>query len=89
MEADPTPPDAYRQEYYAGHAEDTAWVLETGVHVDVPYGPLDGVLRTMEWTRLEPKVVDEKSYAPGIGIVLERGVAGGQEVAKLVKVAGP
>jgi hypothetical protein len=89
MEASPTPPDAYRQEYYAGHAEDTAWVLQTGMHVDVPYGSLDQVLRTMEWTRIEPRVVDMKFYAPGIGIVLEKGVAGGQEVAKLVKVAGP
>jgi hypothetical protein len=89
MEATPTPPDAYRQEYYAGHAEDTAWVLQTGMRITVPYGTLDRVLRTMEWTRLEPRVVDMKFSAPGIGIVLEKGVAGGQEVAKLVQVSGP
>ena len=38
----------------------------------------------MEWSPLEPKVVDQKYYAPGIGIVYEVSVAGGQEVAKLV-----
>jgi hypothetical protein len=88
MEAAPTAPDAYRQEYYAGQAEDMAWILQTGMHVDVPYGSFDQGLRTMEWARIEPRVVDMKFYAPGIGIVLEKGVAGGQEVAKLVKVSG-
>jgi hypothetical protein len=89
MEASPAVTDAYRQEFYAGQAEDQAWVIQTGMHVDVPYGPLDGVLRTMEWARIEPKVVDMKFYAPGIGIVLEKALSGGQEVAELVKVSGP
>ncbi len=26
MEADPQVPDSYRQEYYVGEAEDTAWI---------------------------------------------------------------
>jgi hypothetical protein len=43
----------------------------------------------MEWARIEPRVVDMKFYAPGIGIVLEKALAGGQEVAELVKVSGP
>jgi hypothetical protein len=33
-------------------------------------------------------VVDQKVYAPGLGIVLEQAIAGGQEVAKLVRVIG-
>jgi hypothetical protein len=89
MEASPSVTDAYRQEYYAGQAEDQAWVIQTGMHVEVPYGSLDAVLRTMEWARIEPRVVDMKFYAPGIGIVLEKALAGGQEVAELVKVSGP
>jgi hypothetical protein len=40
----------------------------------------------MEWSRLEPKVVDQKYYAPGIGIVYEVTVAGGQETSKLVRI---
>lgn len=86
MEADPQVADGYRQEFLAGHAEDQAWVLSLGNTVRVPFGNLHQVLRTMEWTPLEEKVIDEKYYAPGIGIVLEVSVAGGNEVAKLVSV---
>jgi hypothetical protein len=86
MEADPQPADGYRQEYYRGHAEDQAWILSIRGSLSVPYGRLHRVLRTMEWTPLEPNVVDQKYYAPGIGIVYEVTVAGGQEVAQLVSV---
>jgi hypothetical protein len=86
MEAHPHVADGYRQEYYAGHAEDTAWILTIGTSLTVPYGRLHDVLRTMEWSRLEPKVVDQKDYAPGIGIVYEVTVAGGQETSKLVRI---
>jgi len=84
MEADPQVPDGYRQEFYAGHAEDSAWVLSLDNAVTVPYGRVHHVLRTMEWSPLEPDVVDQKYYAQGIGIVKEIAVAGDQEVAKLV-----
>ena len=30
MEADPQIPDAYRQEYLEGEAEDTAWIVGRG-----------------------------------------------------------
>ena len=86
MEADPQVADGYRQEFYAGHAEDQAWILSLGNSVSVPYGHLHDALRTMEWSPLEPNVVDQKYYAPGLGIVLEITVAGGDEVARLVAV---
>jgi hypothetical protein len=89
MEAVPTVPDGYRQEFYAGYAEDTAWVLSLGNAISVPYGHLHHVLLTMEWTRLEPDVVDQKYYARGIGLVAEVAVAGDQEVAKLVSFETP
>ena len=89
MEAVPTVPDGYRQEFYADHAEDTAWVLSLGNAITVPYGRLHHVLLTMEWTRLEPDVVDQKYYARGIGLVAEVAVAGDQEVAKLVQFETP
>jgi hypothetical protein len=88
MEADPQVADGYRQEFYAGHAEDQAWILSLHTTLDVPYGRLHEVTRTMEWSPLEPKVIDQKYYAPGIGIVYEVSVAGGQEVAKLVAAHG-
>ncbi len=88
MEADPQIPDAYRQEFLEGEAEDTAWIVGRGGNVTVPYGVLHDVLTSLEHTALEPGVVDQKVYAPGLGIVLERALAGGQEVAKLVSVTG-
>ena len=86
MPADPEATDAYRQEFSQGHAEDQAWIVQRGATIDVPYGSLDRVLRTFEWTRLEPGVVSEKFYAPGLGIVREHDVAGGSEQLELVDV---
>jgi hypothetical protein len=88
MEADPEIPDAYRQEYLKGEAEDTAWIVGRGGSITVPYGTVRDVLTSLEHTALEPKVVDQKIYAPGLGIVSEVTLTGGQEVAKLVKVTG-
>ena len=86
MEANPLPPDGYRQEFYAGHAEDQAWILTRGGSLSIPYGRVHRVLRTMEWSPLEPEVVDQKLYATGLGIVSEISLAGGHEVASLVAV---
>lgn len=88
MEANPQIPDAYRQEFLQGEAEDTAWITNVSGSVTVPYGTVHDVLTSLEATVLEPTVVDQKIYAPGIGIVLEHAIAGGQEVAKLVSVTG-
>src|SRR5215468_10519961 len=88
MPANPQIPDAWRQECYAGHAEDTAWVVATGGSVTVPYGKVRNVLTTLESTRLEPGAYDEKIYGPGIGIVSERSLTGPNEVAQLVSVSG-
>jgi hypothetical protein len=88
MEADPQVPDSYRQEYLVGEAEDTAWIVGRGGPLIIPYGTVHNVLTSLEHTVLEPDVVDKKVYAPGVGIVLEQALAGGQEVARLVKVIG-
>jgi hypothetical protein len=89
MPANPGPTDAYRQEFLRGHAEDQAWIVQRGARVRVPIGNLDQVVRSFEWTRLEPNVVSLKFYAPHVGIVLERDVAGGNELVKLVSVRRP
>jgi hypothetical protein len=89
MEADPHAPDGYRQELYRGHAEDTAWVLRRGGSLDVPYGHVRHVLVTLEWTRLEPQVIDRKIYAKGFGIVREASATGPREVLELVAVHRP
>jgi hypothetical protein len=89
MLADPQIPDAYRQELLAGQAEDTAWVVDRGTTVTVPYGKVKNVLTTLEATRLDPGAYDQKVYGPGIGIVLEQALTGEVETAKLVSVSGP
>jgi len=88
MEADPQIPDAYRQECRPGKAEDTAWVVRRNGSAKVPYGTIRHVLDSLEATRIEPGAVDEKLYAPGIGIVSERAISGPTEFARLVSVSG-
>ena len=88
MEADPQIPDAYRQECYAGQAEDTAWVVGTTGSKRVPYGNVRNVLTTLEATQVEPGAYDEKVYGPGIGIVSEQSLTGPNEFAQLVSVTG-
>jgi len=87
MEANPQIPDAYRQEFQRGVAEDTAWVVHRGGSVTVPYGTLDHVLHSLEATRVEPGSYDEKVYAPGIGIAVERSLTS-SETSELVSVTG-
>ncbi|MDQ1696534.1 MAG: hypothetical protein QOJ03_1887 [Frankiaceae bacterium] len=86
MPANPHPTDAYRQEFWAGHAEDQAWIVQRRATTTVPYGTLHHVVRSFEWTRLEAHVVSVKFYAPGLGIVREHDVAGGTEIFELVSV---
>lgn len=86
MPAHPKATDAYRQEYFRGHAEDQAWVVGRSARITVPAGRFSGVVRTFEWSRLEPGVVSVKFYAPGVGIVSERDVSGGNERFDLVSV---
>jgi hypothetical protein len=89
MEANPQIPDAYRQELFAGEAEDTAWIVDRGGTVSVPYGKVKNVLTTLEATRLEPGAYDQKVYGPGLGIILEQSLSGPNEYAKLESVSGP
>lgn len=86
MLAEPHVGDTYRQEFYRGKAVDMARVRGLDESVTVPYGSFDHVLVTEDWTPLEPKFLENKSYARGIGVVLERLVQGGQEMLELVEV---
>ena len=88
MEGNPQIPDAYRQEFLTGQAEDTAWIVDRGGSTTVPYGTLKNVLTTLEATRLEPGAYDQKVYAPGIGIAREQALTGAPEFAELVSVTG-
>ena len=78
MEADPRVPDSYRQECRSGEAEDLAWVVTRG----------GSLVRTLEFSPLEPTVVERKVYKRGMGVVSERQLSGGHEVLSLVRVTG-
>ncbi len=61
----------YRQEYALGVAEDVARVVAQGETVTVPYGTFTKCLRTEDFSALEPDVLENKSFAPGIGSIRE------------------
>jgi hypothetical protein len=88
MLAEPRVGDSYRQEFYAGEAEDMGRVRSLDASVTVPSGSFDHVLVTEDWTPLEPDVLEHKFYASGVGVVLERLVRGGEGVLRLVEGAG-
>jgi hypothetical protein len=75
---------AYRQEYYAGDAEDAAEVLSLSERAEVPFGSFRDVLLTKDFTPLEPDVLEYKLYARGVGPVLVLGVSGGSGREELV-----
>jgi hypothetical protein len=84
MPAEPRVGDGYRQEYYPGVAEDRAEVLDLDTSLTLAYDVFDDLVKTEESSPLEPEVVEHKFYAEGTGLVLERTVAGGDEVVELV-----
>ena len=89
MPADPVIGVAYRQEYYAGEAEDMGRAVEVGQQLEVPAGSFEEVLVTEDWTPLEPDVLERKFYAPGVGQVAERQVEGGSSAFELVEYTTP
>jgi hypothetical protein len=89
MPAEPTVGFAYRQEYYAGEAEDLGEIIEVGGTVDGPAGHFEDVVTTKDWTPLDPEMIEHKQYAPGVGTVREELVAGGDEVLELVEFTPP
>jgi hypothetical protein len=71
MEGDPHVGDRYFQEWYPGEAMDQGKVLATDASTSVPYGHLTGLLKTKDFTRLEPKGDEHKYYKRGVGVVRE------------------
>jgi hypothetical protein len=85
MKARPRSGVAYRPEYYRGHAEDFAQVLGKVDSVTVPAGSYRDVLETKEFTPLEPKLVEHKYFARGVGVVREVTVKGGSDRTQLME----
>ena len=85
MPAKPRVGLAYREEYYAGHAEDKARIVSLREQAEVPFGHFRRVLMTRNTNPLEPKSVEFKFYARGVGPVLAVGVSGGSDREELVR----
>ncbi len=85
--ADPLPGLTYRQEYYAGEAEDAAAVLSVDEWVEVPAGSYSDVLMTKDFTPLHPEILEHKLYARGVGPVLALGISGGAGREELLSVS--
>lgn len=71
MLAAPRVGDTYRQEFLLTEAEDAGTVLALDGSVVVPYDNFEDCLVTADFSPLEPGNLEEKSYAAGIGLVLE------------------
>lgn len=87
MPAKPKPGMRYRQEYYVGHAEDRAEIVSMKEQAEVPLGHFrkGRVLMTRDLNPLDPKILEYKFYARGIGMVLAIGVSGGNDREELVR----
>ena len=86
MEAHPRVGDTYDEENAPGAAQDRAQVLALDAEAKVPRGRFDDCLQTENTTLLDPAALENKFYAPGVGLVLEIDVAGGGTRNQLVRV---
>ncbi len=89
LPADPEAGLTYRQEYYAGEAEDRAKVLSVDERVEVPAGTFEGALQTEDTTPLDPALVEHKFYARDVGPVLALKVKGETGREELISFTRP
>jgi hypothetical protein len=85
MPAQPETGMAYREEYYAGEAEDEAKITGTDATNKVPFGSYQQVVTTENTSPLEPNVLEHKWYAKGVGPVREALLSGGHGDTVLLK----
>lgn len=71
MPANPQVGMKYREEYYFNHAEDEAEIIGTGLSETISLGAYANCIKTKNWTALEPDALENKIYAPGIGLIKE------------------
>ena len=76
----------YRQEYYKGEAEDRGSIFSLSERAEVPAGFYPHVVMTRDVNPLEPRVLEYKFYARGVGPVLAVGVSGTSDREELVRM---
>jgi hypothetical protein len=84
LPADPQDDMVYRQEYYAGQAEDVGEILSLTERVEVPFGRFDDVLMSKVCSPLEAGLLEHKFYARGVGPVLVVASSGGTDREELI-----
>ena len=89
MPASPEVGMTYRQEYYAGEAEDNGEVLDLGQRATVAAGEYDDLVKTADTTPLEPGVLEHKFYARDVGLVLtiDKEAGGREELLSVTHVS--
>jgi hypothetical protein len=63
---------------------DKAVIEETGATITVAAGTFTDVVVIREWNPLEPEIFENKYLAPGVGVVLEEVVEGGEGRVELI-----
>lgn len=86
MPAEPQVGLTYRQEYYAGEAEDAAEILSLNEQAQVPFGHFRDAVLVKEFTPLHPRILEYKLYARDVGMVLAIAVSGGSDREELMRV---
>ena len=67
-------------------AKDKATVLSLDNNVTVQYGSYSNVIKTKEFSALEPDVVEQKYYAANVGDIKEKTLKGSKEGIELVEI---
>ena len=86
MEAEPKVGDTYNQEIAKDVAEDKGSVLSLNEKIAVTYGSFSNVLKTKDFSPLEPDIVENKYYAPNIGQIKAISIKGESEVETLTQM---
>ncbi len=88
MEAEPKVGDTYNQEFAKGVAEDKGTILSSNEKLCVPYGCFSSVLKTKDFSPLEPDIVENKYYAQNIGEIKAISVKGESDAETLKQING-
>jgi hypothetical protein len=72
--------ETYLQEYYAGEAEDTARILNADASLETSLGSFENVVRTYDFTPLDPESQEHKFYAEGVGSIKIVNLTTGDEI---------
>ena len=90
MFADPQVDTVYRQEYLPAEAEDAARIVTVSGEGESEAANCDSAcVITDDFTPIEPDALEQKVYAPGVGVILELDPESGEPVLELVEFTTP